>query len=71
MSRPRSRPSDKHPIKRGNSSSSNQTKTEIAKVGQALDESADEDGEEEYEPQFDELDEEEEDEAQAPGEDNT
>ena len=64
MSRPRSRPSDKHPIKRGNSSSSNQNKTEIAKVGLALDESADEDGEEEYEPQFDELDDDEEEAAE-------
>ena len=58
MNRPRSRPSDKQPIKRGNSSSSNQNKTqektEIAKVNQALDESDGDGSGEEYEPQFDE-----------------
>ena len=58
MNRPRSRPSDKQPMKRGNSSSSNQNKTqektEIARVNQALDESDGDGSGEEYEPQFDE-----------------
>lgn len=61
--RPRSRPSDKHPVKRGNSSSSNQNQNiaggqEIKKadvnLASKIDDSGDEDGEEEYEPQFDE-----------------
>jgi hypothetical protein len=63
--RPRSRPSDKQPIKRGYSSSSNtnnpvnqtQDKTEIARADPALDESAGDGSGEEYEPQFDEEEE--------------
>ena len=60
--RPRSRPSDKHPVKRGNSSSSNQNMAtqEIKKadvnLASKIEDSGDEDGEEEYEPQFDEDD---------------
>ena len=58
QNRPRSRPSDKHPVKRGNSSSSqNRTNSvkpttiaDIAKEAALLDDSEDEDGIEEYEP---------------------
>jgi len=62
--RPRSRPSDKHPIKRGNSSSSQNNnnlthdskkleQTQDAVVGNNLVDESDEEGEEEYEPHFD------------------
>ena len=61
--RPRSRPSDKQPVKRGNSSSSQQNQNNKTGESKKLDEAknkmladSDEDGDEEYEPQFDEDD---------------
>ena len=58
--RPRSRPSDKQPAKRGNSSSSQQNntsaneRTQLAKENGNLVDENDEDGDEDYEPHFDE-----------------